>query len=219
MLPNYVIEDFKGVIALSINRFDVENFTSYERTYVNQYINDLLGGDVYNEINTTDKLKWAALFEGGSYSKGYFSGFSTVLKYLIYYHIVRDDFTMSDVGAVINANENSKKVSHYGIAKDRYNKAVGYLREVYNYIDNSVFEYTASNVTPLLDKYLIEITTTSRTFLENGEYIEVDEVLYPISNHIVGVGIESFEVNVNATSFIYKPYRTVVQNQLDVIVL
>jgi hypothetical protein len=220
MLPTYTIEDFKGVIALSMNRFDAnENFTSYENTYVNLYVNTLLGGAVYNEIKNTDKLKWNALFDGGSYEKGYFVGFSTVLKYLIYFHIVRDDFTMSDVGAVINNNENSKKVSQYGIAKDRYNKAVVYLRDVYKYIDDSVFEYTATTTDLGGGTFLIEIITPTRTFLEDDEKIEVDEVLYPIRNHTVGVGVETFEVDVNATSFKYTPYMNVVQNQLDVIVL
>jgi hypothetical protein len=220
MLPNYTIDEFKGIIALSMNRFDAsDNFVAYERTYVNTYVNLLLGGKVYNEIKTTDKLKWTALFEEGSYINGYYVGFSTVLKYLIYFHIVRDDFTMSDVGAVINHNENSKKVSQYGIAKDRYNKAVVYLSEVYKYIDASVFEYTATTTDLGSGTFLIEIDAPTRTFLEDGEFIEVDKVLYPIRNHTVGVGVETFEVDVNATSFKYTPYMNVIKNQLDVIVL
>jgi hypothetical protein len=219
MLPTYPIEDFKGVISLSTNRFTTANFTQYENVYIPQYIYELLGVVAFNEISTSTKLKWTKLLDGGVYDKGYFAGFSEVLKYLLYFHIVRDDFSMSDVGAVQNNNENSTKVKHYGIAKDRYNKAVKYLMDVYKYIDDSVFEYTATTTDLGGGVYSVEIVTPTRTFLEDGELIELDEVFYPINNHVVGVGVETFEVAVDATLFKYTPYKDVVKNQIEVIVL
>jgi len=233
-LQLYTIQDFKGVIKLSGSRFTEEEFDTYFLRYSNEYTNDLLGSDAYNEIVTSDKLKWTKLFEGGIYfmtgepteTVGFFTGFSDVLKFLIYFHIVRDDFTMTDTGAVSNLNENATKVKQYGIAKDRWNIGADYLKGVYQFIDNMVLDYTGT-VTDLGGSFLVEIATDRRTLLEDGEEIEVNEILYPISNHTVVYDVidptiivgETFEVSVDASTFVYCPYSKVVQQPLDYIVL
>lgn len=190
MLPNILVSDFIGVLSLSANRFKSEQYNSYITQFIAEYTNLLLGTEAYIKIQTSINPKWALLFDGGTYEYvedgitlyGRLYGFTEVLKYLIYFNIVRDDFTMSEVGAVNNANENSVRVRQYTIAQDRYNQAVTYLNEVYAFIDRNmevIYPVTAVDNT---GTYSLTIEGYSLPFLENGDVVTIDDVDYTISN-------------------------------------
>ena len=190
MLPTILVSDFIGVLSLSANRFKSEQYDSYINQFIAEYTNGLLGTEAYLNILTSINPKWTLLFNGGTYEYvedgitlyGRLYGFTEVLKYLIYFNIVRDDFTMSETGAVNNANENSVRVRQYTIAQNRYNQAVTYLNDVYSFIDRNeevTYEVTSVDNT---GTYTLTIVGTSSPYLENGDTITIDEVDYTISN-------------------------------------
>lgn len=192
MIPVITIADFIGVIALSANRFNTVEYDSYIANYTTEYINTLLGTEAYINLLTSINPKWAILLEGGTYEYvekdelkyGRLTGFNEVLKYLIYFNIVRNDFTMSEVGAVNNQNENSIRVKQYTIAQDRYNKAVTYLKEVYDFIDRNELVVYPSTAVDNVGTYTITIDSLTLPYLEDGDTITIndDKVEYVISN-------------------------------------
>lgn len=223
-LPGYSSAEFIGELAYSTNRFTSSYFVEIMTSTVADYVLLLLGDAAYIDIDSpTFKQKWTKLFSGGIFNGKVFPGMDKVLKYIVYFNLVRNEFNMSDTGAVRNKNENSTNLPQYPIAKDRFNKAVKYLETTYAAIKDLEFVYDCTSA-PAVDGYLITIEVTSRTLLDTGDTVYVEGIPYTIANHTVitagdEVTSETFEIAVPATTFTYKPYEAVVPYDLKRIVL
>lgn len=125
----FKLEDFTGALKLVGNRFN--NINEYISYYTPIVTTQVLGFiPVETSIPRFERIETA------QYNNGLFYSLPDILKHLIYYYIVRDDFIMTDTGAITNKNENSEKVKQHNIAKDRYNTAMTMLTNLYKYMDS-----------------------------------------------------------------------------------
>jgi len=223
-LPIITIDDFKGVLSLSANTFKVIEIDSYINTYLNEYTRRLLSTEVYEILGTSNDVKWTLLIDGGTYfyldcegkkRKSSIAGFTNFLKFIIYFHIVRDDFTMTDVGAVNNKNENSERVRQYPIAQDRYNKSIGYWKEILTMIERTTnyIQPITSIVDNLDNTSTVTVTTLQETLVANGDTILINDVEYVVSGkNFDGIDTETILINsggVTGDEYIFSPYELV----------
>jgi hypothetical protein len=223
-LPTIAITDFTGQIALSANKFTALQLQAYVDSFLPKYIRELLSPAAYVQMSTTNDVKWDRLNSGGDYDYveagtdkvGYSPGFRKVLLYLIYFQIVRDDFSMTDTGAVVNTNENSTRVRQYNIAQDRYNKGVAFYNEVLLYLFR--VKALTQGITQLIDNtgtFTVRVDNLAQeSLLANGDVVTMDDVEYTVFNksYDENTFIELFDVTavaLTATEYTFSPYTKV----------
>lgn len=220
------IADFVGEIELSANRFDTANFDSYIERYKTKYGNELLGSQLYKSLLDSTSDKYDELLSGTTYeyidektkqlSYDYHQGFLYVLKYLIYFHIVADDFTMSDSGAVMNKNDNAVQVSGYSIARDRFNKAVETYRKVVDFIERlGTIEYSCTSTEDAPGVYAL--TIQGLAYIEDGDTITANGVEYEASNVLFDGSDTLFNISggdgLTFDTIAAKPFRGFAKNE------
>lgn len=227
--PTYTTADFKGYISLPSNTYGEQFYMEYIGDLKPTLFAEYLGAQAMMDIRSNDRNKWAWLFVGGEYTYfnnegvlqyGFIEGLNKIMLIRLYFEIVKDDFTMGDTGATINYSENSRKVSHWPIARDRWNRMTSYWNDIYDYfkrVENITYEIASSVETA--GEYEIEITVNQATMLGDGEIIYIDNEDYQIFDHLVLRDIddnvigETFKINaatgLTFTSFIFKPYEIV----------
>ena len=221
MLPEITIDDFKGAVKISLNDFIQTDFQDYINEYTVEYINEYLGGDACYEIENNDYQRWDDLMLGVNYKnkQGKWSklrGYKKALVYFIYYHYVNDFFTMTEVGAVSNLNENSRSVPQYQIANHRWNSIYKFIDEVIEFLDNycEIREVITSS-TENLGVYTLTVDCT--LYLQEGDTVEINDVEYIVSNLVPNVSFNiTADSGLDFTSdeVIYKPYSSVDMDKL-----
>lgn len=188
------IGSFTGEVAISNNRFNTDNINSFITRYRRKYASELIGPTMFNQIMESDSEKWDDFKFGVTYpyidSTGtekyeYQEGFVTLLKYLIYFELVKNDFRISDTGAVKNKNANSTPIKSYNIAKDRWNKAVAMIKPFFDFIERKkVITYATYDVTPeTLPSVGYGFSIAGIPYIEVGDSIEIDGKLYTVARY------------------------------------
>lgn len=234
--PTIIATDFKGIISLSLSAYGEDDFEDYINDTIRKYTNHCLGAKSALQIETLVLKKYNKLLDGYTYifinkdleeEYAYFAGFTKFLKSMIYFEIVRNDFQMTEAGAVNNKNENADKVRQYTIAQDRYNKAVDFLNDVFSYMENigtlSISFDTISEVSG--GTYSATVNTTVEPLYEDNEIIQlinptdvdttIDATIYNFTwdgtvatfnfDALTGLAFESFD---------YTPYSDVKTKEL-----
>lgn len=226
-LPIIGLSNFIGWLKISANQFKETRINDYVTLFLEDYLRDILGDAAFIDIVNNTKTKWTDLLDGVDYvnedgknRRNY--GITEQLVKLIYFEIVRDDFSSSQVGKIKANNENSVVLTgdeQSIIAMQRRNSAVRKLQgSVHDFLDN--YEEIKEPITGFIDNadntYVIQLASTK--YLDNGDIVEILGVEYTISGLIVDI---SFIIDAGATGLsfsgnaVWHPYEDVEFNPLE----
>ena len=230
-LPVISSSDFVGWLKISADTFQAAKLQRYIDRFYISYLRKILGYQASKEIIDNDPLfdKWVDVLNGVYYYNISCDGYMQttplldIIKGLIYFEFVRDNFISTNTGLVKNTNENSTNLtgveSNYA-ALNRFNDAVAGVNDLLLPFFDNYQDYTVA-ITGFVDNggdsYTIQ--TASTLYLIDGDTVKIDDTEYTVSNVITDT---SFDITSTvATSFdgdyIHSPFDYVPNLELQFI--
>lgn len=226
-LPEININDFQGVLRLSRDMFEVEQLQNYIDTFYPQAIEDLIGIEAKEIIESQTNLdtKWSDLMLGTTYfnntydNKERIKGLRWIAIQFIYFQFTRDYLLHSNTGFVTNKNENSYDSLYSNsniLAQSQYNKGISeFNRATIDYLINYMPTY--QDITSFIwdaieSKWTINTDCTK--YLLGTDKVVIDSVEYPIFNLITDTSFQieadEFTFNISRLKYSYKPFDKVI---------
>lgn len=220
-LPTILVNDFVGWLKIVANSFKQDGLELYISQFQEEYLRDIVGAAVYQDIENQTRQKWRDLLDGVLYvdeddKRQYFPGLTDPLKKFIYFEFVRDNWTPTQTGKHKGKSENSNQATDLtvlNVARSRYNHGVRQVNELTEFLKaNDKFEEEVTTSVDNVDNtYTLSIASTK--YLEDTDIVEITGTDYAVSNVVADVSID---INAGQTGLdftgevvIWKPYEEI----------
>ena len=223
--------DFIGVYKISTDNFS--EFQNYIDQYEQMYIRAIVGDENASNMTVLGSLdqKYLDLWNGVNYT-GFSdqftinSGLKKALMGFIYFHYISDNFTNTNVGNVINSNENSSNTENTvngQIATNRFNSSVTQVR---NDINNFLSFYNTiesiSTGYAILSPTSYKILIPSTKYLQANSVITINDIEYTVTSIDDNVSVNFIAPagsDFTGATVIWYPFYQSIINNLEMIVI
>lgn len=227
-LPTIAPSDFTGFIKITADTYAQSKLQDYIDSFYPKYVKDILGAYALNFMqNNALTDKWTDLMNGQYYyntaKERYESieGVVYVIRRLLYFEFVRDNFINTSTGNVRNFNENAETIPALETnahAISRWHQGIEQLKDAIDLFIDNYTDYE-STITSFTDNGggSYTIFTSDTIYLIDGDSVSIGNVEYVISSLVANT---SFNITAGTGEtfdgvFVYSPYEDVVLNTLD----
>ena len=221
-LPTITPADFIGWIKIVANEFKQTLVQEYIDLFLPDYLRAIVGDAAFQDIENQTRDKWADLLNGAYFlndegKRCYYNGLVESLKLFIFFEFVRDNWSATQTGRVKAEAENSMRANPaevIGVARSRYNYAVGYINQgLPGFLEaNKEFNETiTASVDNADNTYTLSIPNTK--YLEGGDPVEINGVGYTVisatvdTNIVIDAGATGFDFTGDAVE--WEPFEEV----------